>query len=130
MVVDRDGDSPKARRIWDSPPPTLKVLTSRGRHRYYRIPKGMKLRSRKQADGLDLEGNGGYVVAPPSTRPSGTRYEFVEETKMFGIAALPDELLEPEPQRQVSPRRLGRVVATTVSFPLVMTPCRPGSRTA
>ena len=101
-VLDRDGDSPEAIRIWNNLPTTLEVETSRGRHRYYRLPDGVKVRSRKLADALDLKAEGGYVVAPPSVHPSGARYEFVEATKALGVAALPSELLEPEPRGEVS----------------------------
>jgi hypothetical protein len=107
VVVDKDGDSPEAARLWGSLPPTLEVATSRGRHRYYRIPKGAKVRSRKLAPDVDLKADRGYVVAAGSVHPSGARYEFVEETKALGVADLPEELLEPQPVREVSRRRKG-----------------------
>jgi hypothetical protein len=105
VVVDRDGNSPEALRIWNDLPATVEVKTSRGRHRYYRIPKGQRVRSRKLAPDLDLKADGGYVVAAGSVHPSGARYEFVEETKALGVAALPDELLEAEQRDEVSRRR-------------------------
>jgi len=104
VAVDFDGNSTEATRIWDGLPPTLEVYTSRGRHRYYRIPKGQRVRSRKLAPDVDLKADGGYVVAAGSVHPSGARYEFVEETKALGIVALPDELLEPEPKDEGSRR--------------------------
>lgn len=108
VVVDRDGDSPEAARLWDSLPPTLEVKTSRGRHRYYRVrePLGTKVKSRKLAADVDLKADGGYVVAPPSIHPDGPRYKFVEETQAIGVADFPDEMLvEPEPREQGSRRR-------------------------
>jgi hypothetical protein len=96
VVVDRDGDSEEAQRIWDSLPPTLEVATARGWHRYYRMPDGVKLPKRKLAKDVDLQADGGYVVAAGSMHPGGVRYEFVEETKALEIPELPSQLLEPE----------------------------------
>lgn len=48
---------------------------SGGRHLFYRCPPGVAVKS---ATGLvpsvDLRGNGGYIVAPPSTHPNGNLY--------------------------------------------------------
>jgi hypothetical protein len=43
-----------------------------GRHFYYKTPK--LLRGAKLGAGVDLKGEGGYVVAPPSVHPNGERY--------------------------------------------------------
>src|SRR5215203_1814000 len=94
VVVDRDGDSDQARLIWDSLPPTVEVATSRGRHRYYSVPKGTRVRTRKLAEDVDLKADGGYVAAPPSVHPSGARYRWVPGHSE--IAELPAHLLEPE----------------------------------
>jgi hypothetical protein len=118
VVVDRDGDSPDASRMWDALPPTLEVATSRGGHRYYRIPKDQKVRSRKLAPDVDLKADGGYVVAADSLHPSGIRYEFVEETKAIGVAALPDELTEPERKEEVSQRREGAAIYVDDGSPI------------
>jgi hypothetical protein len=118
VVVDKDSDSPEARRIWDSLPPTVEVATSRGRHRYYRIPNGTKVRSRKLASDLDLKADGGYVVAARSVHESGIRYEFVEETVTLGVAALPDNLLEPERRDEVSRRREGTSIPVDDGGPI------------
>src|ERR687897_2428202 len=96
VVVDRDGDSEEAQRIWDSLPPTLEVRTGRGTHRYYRVPVGTTVKSRKLAEDVDLKGDGGYVAAAGSMHPSGVRYEFVDETKALEIPELPSHLLKPE----------------------------------
>lgn len=44
---------------------TWTVKTARGRHLYFHLPAGVKLPSRK-IPGLDVQGEGRYVVAPPS----------------------------------------------------------------
>jgi hypothetical protein len=54
-------------------PPTWVVHTGGGgRHYYYKTP--YPLRGRKLKDGVDLKGEGGYVVAPPSIHPNGQKY--------------------------------------------------------
>jgi hypothetical protein len=93
-VIDRDGDSEEARRLWDSLPPTLEVSTGRGTHRYYRVPKGQAVKSRKLARDVDLKADGGYVVAAGSLHPSGVRYEV---SSRHEVSELPAHLLKPEP---------------------------------
>lgn len=113
VVADKDRDSEEVRRIWDSLPPTLEVATGRtsgvGRHRYYRVPKGRKVKSRDLADGLELKGDGCYVVAPPSVHPSGARYRWMSERS--DISPLPEELIEveetPKPSKKRDPSTIG-----------------------
>jgi hypothetical protein len=59
-------------------PPTVEAQTGGGgRHLYFAHP-GRELRSRAAlAPGLDLRGDGGLVVAPPSLHPSGGRYRWL-----------------------------------------------------
>jgi hypothetical protein len=45
-----------------------------GRHIYFRHPGGLVRNRVGLAPGLDLRGDGGLVVAPPSVHPSGRRY--------------------------------------------------------
>jgi hypothetical protein len=44
--------------------------------------------------GIDLRGNGGYVVAPPSTHRSGSRYEWLDAS--LDPASIPGWLRQPE----------------------------------
>jgi energy-coupling factor transporter ATP-binding protein EcfA2 len=54
-------------------PPTWVVHTGGGgRHFYYKTPE--LLRGAKLEAGVDLKGEGGYVVAPPSIHPEGGEY--------------------------------------------------------
>lgn len=61
-------------------PRTLEVATGGGgRHLYFR-PVGGSLRNRVGiAPGLDIRGDGGYVVAPPSIHPSGKQYRWTSD---------------------------------------------------
>jgi hypothetical protein len=101
VVVDRDGDSEEARRIWDSLPPTLEVRTGRGTHRYYRVPVGTTVKSRKLAEDVDLKGDGGYVAAAGSLHPSGVRYEV---SSRHEISELPAHLLSVPTEKPLARR--------------------------
>jgi len=58
--------------------PTVEVLTGGGgRHFYFASPDG-EIRNRAGlAQGIDLRGDGGYIVAPPSIHPSGRPYRWI-----------------------------------------------------
>jgi hypothetical protein len=103
VVVDLDEETPEAMEIWNSLPETVEAQTGRGLHRYYSIPKGARVRSRKLAPGLDLKADRGYVVVPPSVHPSGVQYKWV--SCQTDISPLPEELIEPEPTPQGSRQR-------------------------
>lgn len=56
-------------------PNTVEVLTGGGgRHVYFRHPGGTMHNKVGLAPGIDLRGDGGVIVAPPSVHPSGRRY--------------------------------------------------------
>lgn len=58
-------------------PPTPEVLTGGGgRHLYFAHPAEPVHNAAAIAPGLDIRGDGGYVVAPPSTHASGHRYHW------------------------------------------------------
>jgi putative DNA primase/helicase len=67
---------------WDSDgfaiPNTLRVQTARGCHFYFAWPTNTLVRNSasKLAPGLDVRGEGGYVIAPPSVHKSGHIYKF------------------------------------------------------
>jgi bifunctional DNA primase/polymerase-like protein/primase-like protein len=81
-------------------PMTVEAATGgRGRHLYFRHP-GSKVANRVGLrPGIDLRGDGGCVVAPPSVHPSGRRYTWVlgHSPAEIEIALLPAWLLsQPE----------------------------------
>jgi Bifunctional DNA primase/polymerase, N-terminal/Primase C terminal 1 (PriCT-1) len=56
-------------------PPSVEVITARGRHIYFRMPAtDIRNSAGKVAAKIDVRGTGGYVLAPPSIHPSGHRY--------------------------------------------------------
>jgi len=77
VVIDQDGpDAEKALRDKELPA-TPCVRTGKGLHRYFAYP-GVDTRRRiRLLPEVDLLGEGGYVVAPPSLHPSGHHYEWV-----------------------------------------------------
>lgn len=76
VVLDVDGqdgeDSIKSLNL----PCTVQVKTRRGRHLYFIHPGGTVKNFVGRRPGLDLRGDGGYVVAPPSKHAEG-EYEWV-----------------------------------------------------
>ncbi|MCC6740935.1 MAG: DUF3987 domain-containing protein [Planctomycetia bacterium] len=77
-------------------PPTPQVLTGGGgRHFYFSVPPGVRVPCRTGLlSGLDVRGDGGYVVMPPSVHASGRRYEWEASSEGVPLAPVPDWLLE------------------------------------
>ncbi len=115
-------------------PPTLTVATGHadgGEHRYYRMPPGVLIRndqSGKIAPHIDVRGEGGYVVTPPSTHETGAQYRFMEPNAE--LASLPTWIAArlsvrvsvptttaSEPQ-QMSPKIIGQGHRTPLLFKL------------
>jgi hypothetical protein len=57
-------------------PRTPIALTSKGVHVYFDFPINLVGNKSDQKLGMDIRGEGGYVVAPPSTHPSGAIYKW------------------------------------------------------
>jgi hypothetical protein len=83
--------------IYGHLPQTVEVVTgSGGRHVYFRHPGSTVPNSAgKVGAGLDVRGDGGYVVAPPSLHISGRRYEWEVsgDPADVELAPVPDWLL-------------------------------------
>jgi hypothetical protein len=80
FVVDVDGLDAEAelRKLeaqFGALPPTVESLTARGRHLFFQCPElPVRNSAGKLAPGIDVRGDGGYVLAPPSKHPSGRIY--------------------------------------------------------
>ena len=58
-------------------PKTASVLTGRGRHLYFLCPpQGLRCSAGKIGPGLDIRGDGGYIIVPPSLHQNGKQYEW------------------------------------------------------
>ena len=84
---------------------TLEVITGgAGRHIYFAHPGGTVRNRVGIAPGIDLRGDGGCIVAPPSVHPSGKHYQWVNgrEPGTVKLAPLPHwlrQLVSNAPQR-------------------------------
>ena len=97
--MERDGQA--SLRALESLPQTLCSLTGRkgpdgerkGAHLYFILPPAANIRNSagRLGKGLDIRGEGGYVVAPPSLHASGLRYEW--DFDQSTIADLPSWLI-------------------------------------
>ncbi|GGO72411.1 bifunctional DNA primase/polymerase [Nocardioides deserti] len=94
LVIDVDGDYGAASlaRLEETlgPLPTTRtVLTSRGRHLYFKTSEDLPTSAGSLGEGVDTRGVGGYVVAPPSLNQyTGVKYRWAD--KNAGLAPLPD----------------------------------------
>jgi hypothetical protein len=103
IVLDVDGEDGKASlqvltAVHGSLPKTLCAMTGRagsdgnrkGCHFYFRAPAGVAIRNSAGilGKGLDIRGDGGYVVAPPSLHMSGMLYEWLAPEQPIADAPL------------------------------------------
>jgi hypothetical protein len=97
VVLDIDGPEGQEtlagfQDIYGMIPKTPAVSTGKGQHYYFRHP-GFEIRNfARKAPGLDLRGDGGYVVAPPSIHPSGAVYKWLSGPDV-PLADMPEWLL-------------------------------------
>lgn len=102
FVLDVDGPQGES-SLWELErqygrlPPTPESTTGRGRHLYFRHNKDVTIKNSagKLGVGLDVRGEGGCVVAPPSNHPNGQRYRWSKDRRidLVEIADAPDWLL-------------------------------------
>lgn len=77
LVVDADGVdgiNNLSKLKLESP---ISALSGKGKHLYFKWTNGIKNSASKIAEGIDIRGEGGYVVAPPSIHPNGKRYRWL-----------------------------------------------------
>jgi len=73
-------------------PATLSASTGNGEHLFFRYPgQHIKNSVSKLAEGVDVRGDGGYVVAAPSLYANGQRYRWKDQREE--LAELPTALL-------------------------------------
>jgi hypothetical protein len=99
LVIDVDGlDAEAALRKLEAEhgalPATVESITARGRHIYFRCPQDpVRNSAGKIGTHIDVRGDGGYVLCPPSIHPSGRRYCWSVDSAN-SIAAAPGWLLD------------------------------------
>lgn len=99
FVLDVDGEPGDAAlsthlRQGRNLPDTLTVSTGRGKHIYFRWPERQTIRNSagKLAKGLDIRGDRGYAVIPPSVHTTGAHYAYIAPAAL--IANAPQWLLD------------------------------------
>ncbi len=75
-------------------PQTPRVRTARGWHLYFRWPGHPVANAVGILPGVDLRGDGGYVVGPGSVHSSGAVYEWDPSPREVPFAPAPDWLLD------------------------------------
>jgi len=78
-------------------PETVTAKTGRGgKHIYFNYPEAGKIATGQNVlfDGLDIRGEGGQVVIPPSRKRNGQVYTWEHSPDDYPLADLPDQLLE------------------------------------
>jgi hypothetical protein len=78
IVLDEDVED-AVKDLGRNVPPTPIVKTGNGAHYYFKQPSdnGAFPNKVKFFPGLDLRGDGGYILAPPSKHPNGSHYEWL-----------------------------------------------------
>ena len=92
VVIDVDSiEALKSLHALGPLPRTLMAKTGKGLHLYFSNP-GDEIRNSQGriADGIDVRGEGGYVLAPPSVHPSGAVYTWLDPKAE--VVPLPDWL--------------------------------------
>jgi hypothetical protein len=93
-----DIDDPAAASQWLKAqgiplPDTPTVETAKGSHLWFRHPGHEVGNSAKKVPGIDIRGDGGYVIVPPSIHPSGIRYEWSTRFDREALAECPPALM-------------------------------------
>jgi hypothetical protein len=100
-VIDCDNESAvtlaRAKGLPDCPT----VKTGRGFHFYFKDEEGVgNFQKRDDLPGIDLRGQGGYVVAPPSVHANGIQYEWLRMAN-GSYLHLPEWAIEDKPKAPI-----------------------------
>jgi hypothetical protein len=99
-------------------PRTARVVTGKGYHLYFCLPASCGRVPNSAENGLDIRGDGGYVIAPPSVHEGGSRYGTDSECPLQ-IADAPQWLINFARNRIVAPKAKPRAEQPAVVVPSV-----------
>ncbi|RMF99895.1 MAG: hypothetical protein D6726_12215 [Nitrospirae bacterium] len=98
VVVDLDSNEAMKMAEKNGLLDTAVVRTGKGAHAYFRYPEGKRITNTVRLNGLeiDIRGDGGYVVAPPSLHWNGNEYRWLKGKELWkkDLAMLPESLVE------------------------------------
>lgn len=83
----------RARELGLLAEPAPTVTTGRGWHRYYRA-NGTAVRPQQLGECLEIKGQGGYFILPPSRHPSGVLYRWAGPERLADAPLLPPRVVE------------------------------------
>ena len=91
----KDIDGYKSVNEWERThgelPDTIRAITGRGGNHVYFHYTGNDIGNRAGIlEGVDVRGEGGYVIAPPSIHPNGTEYVWEQPPEEYELAELND----------------------------------------
>lgn len=101
IVIDEDRDFDKGLdgyesvKLWQDEngplPDTVQSITGRGGYHLYYYYDGKDIKNRAGIlEGVDVRGEGGYIIAPPSKHPNGTNYEWEYSPEDIELAKVDD----------------------------------------
>ena len=102
VVLDLDTQEAVITAKWWRVPESSMVKTAKGWHVYYSHPGGIVKNRAGFWPGMDLRGDGGYVVGPGSIHPSGAEYRLAENACLDNLAPMQDWLLDALKKPQAS----------------------------
>jgi Bifunctional DNA primase/polymerase, N-terminal/DnaB-like helicase C terminal domain len=88
VVVDLDGEEGIKSANLLNLKSTVISLTGNGKHLWYRYPNTSVQNAVKVYRGIDIRGDRGFIVAPPSIHESGKRYRWIGQS-VSNVAQLP-----------------------------------------
>lgn len=104
VVIDLDIDEEKGKdgygvfRDWEKEhgelPDTWRSITGRGGYHLFYKDSATNRNKTNLYDGVDIRGEGGYVVAPPSVHPNGRRYEWELSPEEFPLVEVDTTVIE------------------------------------
>ncbi len=90
IVLDLDGEKGLAWLQSQSVSSPVTVLSgSGGKHLWFLNNESLRNSASRIAPGVDIRGEGGYVVVPPSIHPSGWRYRWERTAHFSALSAVP-----------------------------------------
>lgn len=105
-AVDIDSFTPEVEAYGLRDVVTPSVITPRfGNHNYHSLPDFRVSNNQKKIAGVDFRGNGGYIVAPPSTNMDGSTYSWRIPIGTVPLAPVPEAylaLLQEEPVKELA----------------------------